>query len=91
MWFYTSAKLPTIRLLVSRSKPWSTILRRVITIKPWYDGTEAVGTYITSPTGNTRPPRTLTIPGFEAVRPAEPPLIIRSRRPPKDNITPART
>lgn len=45
MWFYTSAKLSTIRLLVSRSKPWSTILRRVITIKPWYDGTEAVGTH----------------------------------------------
>jgi hypothetical protein len=52
---------------------------------------EAVSTYITSPTGKTKPPRTLTIPGFAADRDGEPPLIIISKRPPKDNITPART
>ena len=46
---------------------------------------------MTRPTGKTKPPRTLTSPGFDAVKAGEPPVITTLRRPPNDNMTPART
>jgi hypothetical protein len=47
--------------------------------------------HITRPQGNTKPPRIFTIPGFDAVKPGEPPVMTTLRRPPNDSITPART
>lgn len=49
------------------------------------------GTYMIRPTGKTAPPRNLTSPGFDALRPGEPPDTISERRPPNESITPAAT
>ena len=43
------------------------------------------------PTGKTAPPRNLTKPGFDSVRPGEPPDTISESSPPNESITPAAT
>ena len=48
-----------------------------------------LASYMTSPTGKTNPPRTLARPGFEEFKDGEPPIMMRSRRPPNDSIMPA--
>jgi hypothetical protein len=50
---------------------------------------ERVDTYITRPMGKTKPLRTLTSPGLEAVSEGEPADTISERRFPKERSTPA--
>lgn len=57
----------------------------------WNRAVTAKQTYITKPTGNTKPPNTLTIPGFEAVRPGAPPDMISDNKPPNESKAPATT
>jgi len=44
---------------------------------------------MTKPTGKTNPPRTFTIPGFDAVRPVAPPCNTSESKPPNESIAPA--
>lgn len=76
-------------ILHQGSAPLRTAMGKIIMLlvrrsRPWR-------TIMTRPTGKRKPPRTLTIPGLEVVNEGEPPVIIRSKRPPNESMTPART
>ena len=72
-------------LLVNSSWPESTILQTLFNQCPIFWQL----TYMTSPTGKTKPPRTLSRPGLFVLIDGDPPWRTSDRRPPNERKTPA--